>query len=135
MKQCMGGVGAKRGAILLRAGLATATLGWLAIVVSGCAVTKAPEAPTGVLPVRQAGVAAYTQAVVTFAREVGPLVSQAPDGGAGATAEAEGCALEEEDGEYGGALYSPDEPLASGIELVSAEDDCNKEDIACTGAA
>jgi hypothetical protein len=46
------------------------------------------------------------------------------------TAEAEGCGLDR-DGEYGDALYTEAEPLASSIELVSAEEDCNKEDIAC----
>jgi hypothetical protein len=54
MKQGMGRIRLKRGAIS-RGVLVTATLGWLAVVVSGCAVTKAAEAPTSVQPVQQAG--------------------------------------------------------------------------------
>ncbi len=49
---------------------------------------------------------------------------------AGAPVEEEGCALEEQ-GEYGGALYSAAKPLASLIELASLEDDINEEHIKC----
>lgn len=114
----------------LRRGFVVAVLGWLAIVVSGCAVTKAPEAPTDVPQAQPAGGDAYTQAAEALAQEAQPIVRQVPGDGASAAAEAEGCGLAG-DGVYDGALYSAEEPLASGIELVSAEDDCNKEHIQC----
>jgi hypothetical protein len=84
----------------------------------------------GVQSVPPVGDASYTQAVEVFAREVKPLVNQSPEAAASVTAEAEGCGLDG-DGQYGDALYTAAEPLASGIELVSAEDDCNEEHIKC----
>jgi len=55
-------------------------------------------------------------------------VMAAEEEGAGAGTSAEGCGR---DAVYDGALYTDAGPLASSILLVSAEDDCNKEDIAC----
>jgi hypothetical protein len=77
-----------------------------------------------------AGGNAYRQAAEALAREAQPIVRQAAEEDASAAAEAERWGLAE-DGAYDGALYSAEEPLASGIELVSAEDDCNKEHIEC----
>lgn len=102
----------------------------LAIVVSGCSGTMRSEARTGVQELQSEGGTAYEQAARAFAQEVNPLVRKAPEDAMNAAAEEAGCDLEEE-GPYGGALYSPDEPLASMIELVKTEEDCNDEQIEC----
>jgi hypothetical protein len=60
-----------------------------------------------------------------------PLASQAPCEQASAAAEAAGSGIEEENGEEDGVLYSARGPLASGIELVSLEDEYNAEHIKC----
>jgi len=57
-------------------------------------------------------------------------VCQAVGDGASVAAEEERWSFAE-DGTYDGALYSVEEPLTSGIELVSAEEDCNNEHIQC----
>lgn len=125
MEQRMGAFGAKRG-VVLQVGLGVGALGWVVIVVAGCADTKGLEARTGRHEVQPAGDEAYAQAVRAFAQEVKPRVQRAPEGVTNAAAE---CGIEE--GPYDGALYSPEEPLASMIQLVKTEEDCNGEQIEC----
>lgn len=116
----------------VRISVVTAMLGWIAIVMSGCAANRQTEARTNVQEASPERGASYAQAARALAQEAKALVQEAPAGVGemSAVAEATGCDIEE-DGPYSDGLYSPEEPLASMIALVKTEEDCNNEQIAC----
>lgn len=108
-----------------------AMLSLLAIVVSGCSGTTRPAARTSVQELQSEESTGYAQATRAFAQEVKPLARKTPEGTMNAVTEPAGCDINEE-GRYGDALYDPEEPLASMIELVKkTEEDCNNEQKEC----